>query len=100
VVEVKAGLRMSPFPRRLRGGSLDECGPDRRAEKRAFSWRRPGIGDGEDPVLADIFRSSEGRPSTGRAPMKSLDFTAAGNSPRCAIYTRKSFQPPLAQEIT
>jgi DNA invertase Pin-like site-specific DNA recombinase len=32
--------------------------------------------------------------------MKGLDFTAAGNSPRCAIYTRKSFQPPLAQEIT
>jgi DNA invertase Pin-like site-specific DNA recombinase len=32
--------------------------------------------------------------------MHSLDLGAAGSSPRCAIYTRKSFQPPLGQEIT
>lgn len=32
--------------------------------------------------------------------MKSLDLGDAGISPRCAIYTRKSFQPPLAQEIS
>jgi site-specific DNA recombinase len=32
--------------------------------------------------------------------MKHLDLSGAGTSPRCAIYTRKSFQPPLGQEIT
>jgi site-specific DNA recombinase len=32
--------------------------------------------------------------------MPNLDFGAAGAPVRCAIYTRKSFQPPLGQEIT
>jgi site-specific DNA recombinase len=32
--------------------------------------------------------------------MQGLDLVDAGTSPRCAIYTRKSFQPPVGQEIT
>jgi DNA invertase Pin-like site-specific DNA recombinase len=32
--------------------------------------------------------------------MTNLEVGPAGTSPRCAIYTRKSFQPPLGQEIT